>query len=53
MALYLSLMLNGEDDLVSAASKAEMVRPARVKARPIMVWAGRSTLRAATRFIPG
>ncbi|MAP48934.1 MAG: serine hydrolase [Oceanicaulis sp.] len=28
MALYLSLMLNGEDDLVSAASKAEMVRPA-------------------------
>ncbi|WP_202391299.1 serine hydrolase domain-containing protein [Allopontixanthobacter sediminis] len=28
MAAYLAMMVNGEDDIISAASKAEMVRPA-------------------------
>ena len=28
MALYLSMMLNGQDDVISAAAKADMLRPA-------------------------
>jgi CubicO group peptidase (beta-lactamase class C family) len=28
LALYLAMMLNGEDDIISAAKKAEMLRPA-------------------------